>query len=89
MELTEIVNKQIVGGAKYMGRLAAELFVFYGVFRVMGIDHNPSFYAVGMYGIIRTGVDGFDAIVFKQGRMYDWMMKPSIKIDSINNNVEE
>lgn len=63
----------LAGGARYYRRLGIELAVIYGVSKAAGIDPNHAALITGHYGILRNGIDGLDAIIFKYGRMHDYI----------------
>ncbi len=69
-EMVEITKLPIIT-AKYTGRLFLEIAAVYGVIRVCGFDHNESAEQAMLYGVIRNGVDAFDAFFLKQGRAYE------------------
>ncbi len=69
--------ENLTGGARYYRRLGIELAVIYGVSMAAGIDSAQAAAIAGHYGILRNGIDGIDALIWKQGRMYDHLIRHS------------
>ncbi len=79
MGLEEDIKQDIIGMGKYVGRLGLEIFLLYGALRIGGIDHEPAHGAVAGYSLLRYGMDVFDGLILKQGRMYDYCFKQLIE----------
>jgi hypothetical protein len=73
---TEIVAKELAGGGKVIGRLGLEVVAIYGLCRFVDAEPEQALYTAATYGIFRNAIDALDALHFKSGRIYDWLVKP-------------